>query len=264
MESFLKKVLEVKRREVKKEPSYIKELESKIENRKAFFDFVNALKSCRTKIIAEVKKASPSMGKIRMVDPAEQAKVYEDAGATAISVLTDREFFSGSLEDMESVRKAVNLPILRKDFIVDEIQILEAKAYGADTVLLIVRMLTPKKLGEMIAFCEELGVPPLVEVFSLEEAKIAVDAGARIVGVNNRDLDTLEMNPKLAWELAPKIKELGAQFVVAESGIESRRQIEELLNRNVDAFLIGTSLMKSNDPYRKLKELLGFEHSSAS
>lgn len=255
---FLEKVLAVKRKEIRKDPQYISKLEKLISEREKYLDFTKALKNCRTKIIAEVKKASPSAGKIREVDPAEQAKLYEKAGATAISVLTDRGFFNGSLEDLKKVREAVDLPILRKDFVIDEVQILEAKAYGADTVLLIVRILSPEELKRLIEFSEGLGLPPLVEVFSLEEAKVALDAGAKVIGINSRDLDTLRVDLNLIKKLAPKVKELGVNFVIAESGIERREQIEELLNYGVDAFLIGTALMKSPDPYSKLRELLGF------
>ncbi len=258
MGSFLEKVLKVKERELQEARENRKYIERLVQERSKFADFIGALRSCRTKIIAEVKKASPSEGPIRQVDASRQAKLYEEAGAIAVSVLTDREFFKGSLQDMANVREAVSVPVLRKDFIIDEIQILEAKAYGADTVLLIVRLLNPDKLRRLIEFSEELYMPPLVEVFSEEEAKIALDAGARVIGINNRDLDTLRVDINLSRELAPRIKELGAQFVVAESGIETRTQIEDLINRQVDAFLVGTSLMKSPDPYRKLRELLGF------
>jgi len=233
MASFLEKVLEVKSREIREDPEYIKHLEELIEHRSEHHDFISALRSCRTKL-------------------------YESAGATAISVLTDREFFGGSLEDLQEVRKAVSLPLLRKDFIVHKVQVLEAKAYGADTLLLIVRILSPDKLSELVEFSRELDLEPLVEVFSLEEAKVALDVGARVIGINNRDLDTLKVDLNLTKELAPKVKEIGAEFVIAESGIDSREQIEELTNYNVDAFLVGTSLMKSEDPYGKLKELLGF------
>lgn len=256
---FLERVLEVKRREIRKDPEYLRSLERMIEGREGFYDFEKALLSCRTKIIAEVKKSSPSAGKIREVDPAEQARIYESAGATAISVLTDREFFMGSLEDLRSVREVVKLPILRKDFIVDEVQILEAKAYGADALLLIVRILDDRRLKDLIAFSLELGMSPLVEVFSLDEAKRALEAGGRVIGINNRDLNTLRVDLNLTRELAPQIKELGARFVIAESGIESREQVEELIGYGVDAFLVGTSLMRSEDPYGKLRELLGFQ-----
>jgi indole-3-glycerol phosphate synthase len=258
MNGFLKRVLEVKEREIDKGPEYIRYLEKLAEERDKHFSLTDALRSCRTKIIAEVKKASPSLGAIKEVSPPEQAKIYERAGAVAISVLTDREFFGGSLEDLMEVRKAVSLPLLRKDFIIDKLQILEARAFGADSVLLIVRILEPAKLKELVRFSRELSLEPLVEVFSLEEAKIALDGDASVIGINNRDLDTLKVDVNLTKELAPKIKELGAEFVVAESGIDRREQIEELLNYQVDAFLIGTALMKSKDPYGKLRELLGF------
>ncbi|NPA40938.1 MAG: indole-3-glycerol phosphate synthase TrpC [Aquificae bacterium] len=254
---FLEEVLKVKEREVEEAKKKIPHLEKLLSERQKFSNFIEALKTCRTKIIAEVKKASPSAGDIKFVEPAEQAKLYEEAGATAISVLTDKKFFKGSLKDLFEVRKAVSLPLLRKDFIIDEVQVLEGRAYGSDTVLLIVRILTPQKLKKLIEFSEELGMPPLVEVFSLEEAKVALDSGAKVIGINNRDLDTLKVDINLTKELAPKIKELGAQFVIAESGIETRSQVLDLLNYQVDAFLVGTSLMKSQDPRKKLKELLG-------
>ena len=255
---FLEEVREKKLRSLRKDKEYLKELERKIEERREFYDFAKALTSCGTKIIAEVKKASPSEGKIREVEPEKQAKIYERAGAVAISVLTDPFYFNGSLYDLEKVRKSVRLPILRKDFTVDKVQILEAKAYGADIVLLIVRMLSEKELREFIEFSQELSLSPLVEVFNLEEAKVALDSGAEIIGINNRDLETFKVDIKRTKELAPKIKELGAKFVISESGISKREEILELMNYQVDAFLVGTSLMKSEDPYRKLKELLGF------
>lgn len=190
--------------------------------------------------------------------PAKQAKLYEDGGACAISVLTDAKFFSGSLQDMLEVKKQVSLPVLRKDFIIDPVQVLEAKAYGADAVLLIVRILDDGLLRELIEYAKELGLSCLVEVFSLEEAERALKAGASIIGINNRDLDTLQVDISLSKRLAPVVKEMGAKFVVAESGIENRRQVLELENLGVDAFLVGTSLMKSKDPVAKLKELLGY------
>ncbi len=253
---FLEEVRALKEKELKTSPEYLSFLEKKIYERTDFYDFERALMSCRTKIIAEVKKASPSEGKIKEVNPEEQAKLYEKAGATAISVLTEKHYFNGSLEDLERVRKAVSLPILRKDFTIHEVHILEAKAYGADIVLLIVRMLSDDELKRLIRFARELSLFPLVEVFTLEEVKRAIDAGAEIIGINNRDLQTFRIDLNTTKELAPKAKELGARFVISESGISRREEILELMNYQVDAFLIGTSLMKSEDPYRKLRELL--------
>ncbi len=254
---LLESILETKKGEIRKDQEYLKELEIKISERRKYFDFKEALKKKGIKIIAEVKRSSPSAGRIKDVDPAEQAGVYERAGAIAISVLTDKKFFGGSLTDLEKVREAVNLPILRKDFLIDEVQILEAKAYGADAILLIVRVLKLNELRKFLSISEDLNLSPLVEIFSLEEAKIAIDAGARIIGINNRNLDTLEIDLNRTKELAPKVRELGAEFVIAESGIERKEQVEELLSYGVDTFLIGTALMKSGDPYRKLRELLG-------
>jgi indole-3-glycerol phosphate synthase len=255
---FLERVLEVKREEVKK----AREREGYYEERLGELDpplsFKKALSDCRTKIIAEVKKRSPSKGELKEVDPLEQARIYEKAGAAAVSVLTDRTFFGGSLEDLERVAKGVSLPVLRKDFIIDRIQILEARIAGASSVLLIVRILKPEELADLISYAHELSLTPLVEVFSLDEADLALGAGAEVIGINNRDLETLELDVSLSYELAPRIKEMGAPFVVAESGIEKREQILELMNRGVDAFLIGTALMRSGDPGSFLKELMGF------
>lgn len=173
-------------------------------------------------------------------------------------MLTDKKFFNGSLEDLLDVRKVVNLPLLRKDFIVHPIQVLEAKAYGADIVLLIVRILEESLLKDLIEYSKELGLSHLVEVFSLEEAERALKCGAYIIGINNRDLDTLKVDISLSEKLAGRIKEMGAKFVIAESGIESREQVLRLEACGVDAFLVGTSLMKSPDPFRKLRELMGY------
>jgi len=192
------------------------------------------------------------------VSAVDQAKVYEKAGAITISVLTDRSFFNGSLEDLLEVRRAVSLPLLRKDFILHPVQVLEAKAYGGDIVLLIVRILEDSLLKDLLDYSKELGLSHIAEVFSLEEAEMALKAGAYIIGINNRDLDTLKVDVSLSERLAPKIKEMGARFVIAESGIENREQILKLENLGVDAFLVGTSLMKSQDPFKKLKELLGY------
>jgi indole-3-glycerol phosphate synthase len=150
------------------------------------------------------------------------------------------------------------LPLLRKDFIFDSLQVLEAKAFGADAVLLIVRALEQRLLEELINYTKELGMSALVEVFDLREAERALKAGAHIIGINNRDLKTLKIDLNLSRALVPKLKELGAKLVVVESGIETREQVLEFENLGADAFLIGTSLMKSQDPVKKLRELQGF------
>ncbi|MCS7277704.1 MAG: indole-3-glycerol phosphate synthase TrpC [Aquificaceae bacterium] len=254
----LEKILEQKRREINQSKEYVKKLEEMSLERDGVYPFEKALCSCRTRIIAEVKRASPSEGHIKDVSAVEQAKLYQEAGATAISVLTDAKFFGGSLLDLLEVRKAVKLPLLRKDFILHPVQVLEAKAYGGDVVLLIVRILDESLLRDLLDYSTELGLSHIVEVFSLEEAEKALKVGARIIGINNRDLDSLRVDVSLSERLAPEIKSMGAQFVIAESGIENRQQILKLENLGVDAFLVGTSLMKSQDPARKLRELLGY------
>jgi len=236
----------------------VRELEERAKSFEKSIPLEKMLTNCRTRIIAEVKKASPSEGHIKDVSPSAQAKLYEEGGASAISVLTDAKFFKGSLQDMLEVKRQVKLPVLRKDFIIDPVQVLEAKAYGADAVLLIVRILDQRLLEDLLAYSKELGLSCLVEVFSLQEAERALRAGANIVGINNRDLDTLQVDISLSKRLAPVLKEMGAKFVVAESGIENRKQVLELESLGVDAFLVGTSLMKSKDPVAKLKELLGY------
>ena len=255
---ILERIVQHKKREISKDCAYRSLLFDMIMERRVYFNFEKALTSCRTKIIAEIKRASPSSGNIRDVCAVEQAKEYEQAGAVAISVLTDRDFFKGSLEDLYQVRKVVNLPLLRKDFIIDQIQLEEAKAFGADVVLLIVRILDDVMLKDLLDYSKELGLSHIVEVFDLNEAEIALKSGAKIVGINNRDLDTFQVDINRSKHLGPKIKDMGARFVIAESGIESREQILELENAGIDAFLIGTSLMKSDDPARKLRELMGF------
>ncbi|ADO44520.1 Indole-3-glycerol-phosphate synthase [Hydrogenobacter thermophilus TK-6] len=254
---FLKEILERKRQEVKKTRELIKNLPL-TPKRERSLAFEDALCGKGTKIIAEVKKASPSEGKIREVSAWHQAKIYESAGAVAVSVLTDSTYFDGSLEDLYQVRRTVNIPILRKDFIIDTVQIEEARAFGADAVLLIVRILEPSLLKDLIEYSYALSITPLVEVFDLKEAEIALRAGAKVIGINNRDLDTLKVDTELSKRLTPLLKQMGAKYVIAESGISEREQILELESLGADAFLVGTALMKSQDPAKKLRELLGY------
>ena len=258
--NILDKIVAHKKEELKKyTPSYISELEKLATERKSIKDFKGALTKDDINIIAEVKKASPSKGVIRQdFNPVEIAKTYEKNGAAAISVLADEKFFQGSIQYVEDISKNVNIPVMRKDFIIDERQILEAFAKGADSYLLIVRILTPEKLRELIEFGRKnFGMEPLVEVFSEEEGKVAVDAGAAIVGVNNRNLDTFEVDINRSKQICPLLKEWGADVVVAESGIGSYSQIKELKDAGVNAFLIGETLMKEKDIGKKLRQLRG-------
>ncbi|MDQ7038915.1 MAG: indole-3-glycerol phosphate synthase TrpC [Aquificota bacterium] len=259
MGGFLQKVLAEKRKSIRKDPEYIRTLEKGLDSAGKPMDFLSILERPEPRIIAEVKKASPSAGRIRDVDPASQARIYERCGAVAVSVLTEERFFSGSLEDLARVRSAVGLPVLRKDFILDRVQILEARYYGADSVLIIVRILDSIQLGDLISFSLDLGIKPLVEVFSYKEALKALEAGAEILGVNSRDLDTLRVDVKAMEDLIPKIKDLGVRCLVAESGVESGEQVHRLTSLGADAVLVGTALMRSEDPCSKLRDLRG-EH----
>ncbi|MEZ0324005.1 MAG: indole-3-glycerol phosphate synthase TrpC [Hydrogenothermaceae bacterium] len=257
--NILEKIIRTKYEELESyTPEYIKILENlAICRKKKVLDFKKALKGKGTNIIAEVKKASPSKGVIRHVfNPVEIAKEYEESGAKAISVLTDRQYFQGSIEYLAEIAKEVKLPILRKDFIVDERQILEAYAYGADSYLLIAKVLDEKRLKELIESGRELDLEPLVEIHSDEEAYKAIQAGAKIIGINNRNLEDFKVDINISKTIAPKLKDMGVEVVVAESGISSKEEIEELKKYKVDAFLIGESLMKEANIGEKLRSLL--------
>lgn len=208
----------------------------------------------RTNIIAEIKRASPSKGMINeRVNVSERARSYEQGGACAISVLTEEEFFKGSIEDLKAVRKVVKLPILRKDFTIDKFQIYEAAAAGADAVLLIVAALTSENLRQFQTLAHDLGMDALVEVHTLAELEIAASIGANLIGVNNRNLRTFDVSLDVSRELI-RYRPSGA-LMIAESGISSREQIEELKTLGFNGFLVGESLMRS-DPKQKTLEAL--------
>lgn len=213
-------------------------------------------------LIAEVKKASPSKGVIRPdFDPVELAKAYAAAGASAVSVLTDERFFMGSLEHLQAVRKAVPLPILRKEFIVDPHQLYEAKVCGADAVLLIVAALRSEELADLLQLARELGLDALVEVHTEEELETAAGAGADIVGINNRDLRTFETTLEVTARLAPRVPK-GATLV-SESGIYRREDLAFLSEHGVDAVLVGEALARERDVQAKVRELIGVARGSA-
>ena len=208
------------------------------------------------RLISEVKKASPSKGLIRAdFDPVAIAKAYEAAGASAISVLTDEKYFQGKLEYLAAVHDAVGLPILRKDFIVDPYQVYEARAAKADAILLIVAALATEQLKNLMALAAELGMASLVEAHSPEELGRALEIGARIIGINNRNLQTFETRLETTLELAPRVP--GDRILVSESGIFTRADVERLMAVGVDAILVGESLMREQDPGVKVRELLG-------
>lgn len=206
------------------------------------------LQSDRVSIIAEIKRASPAKGAIRAdLDPAKLAKEYEKHGAKAISVLTDREFFQGSVEDLRQARLATNLPVLRKDFVIDEYQLLEARVMLADCALLIARILEKNQLAEYVEFARELGLATLVEVH--HERELEQVTNAKIVGINNRDLDTFKVDLATTARLRPLVPP--GVIVVSESGISKREDLELLRHLKVDAALVGEELVRAPE---KLKE----------
>ena len=219
-------------------------------------DFPAALTRAPLSIITELKKASPSAGLIRTdFDPVALAKGFEAAGAAALSVLTEEEYFQGDLKHMREARAAVGLPVLRKDFIVDPWQVWEARATDADSFLLIVAALNDSLLGELLALGRELGMEPLVEAHTREELTRALAAGARIIGVNNRDLKTLEVRMEISTELIQAIPD--ECIAVCESGLRSHADLARMRAVGFDAFLVGESLMSQPDPAAALRALVG-------
>ncbi len=205
-------------------------------------------------LIAEIKKASPSAGVIRNgFDPVEIGRIYERSGAAAISVLTDEHFFGGHLASLDKVRSAVTVPVLRKDFIIDEYQLYESSAFGADAVLLIVAILSDQELKDFLALLNELGMGALVEVHTHQERDRALGAGARIIGINNRDLRTFEVDLATTMQLASDLPQ--GIPCVSESGIKTHEDIQRLREAGVDAALIGTAFMAAEDISAKIEEL---------
>lgn len=219
-------------------------------------DFASALCKPGINIIAELKPASPSRGIIRdPFDPVALGTSFESAGAAALSVLTEGEFFRGSLKNLRDARKNIHLPVLRKDFIFDPWQIWETRANDADSFLLIVAALRDQQLVNLIALGRELGMEGVVEVHTGEELARAIAAGAKIIGVNNRSLKTLDVRSETSFELIDQIPE--DCIAISESGIRTHGELSKLRAAGFDAFLIGTSLMLASDPATTLSELLG-------
>lgn len=218
--------------------------------------FRDALRGPGLAFIAEIKGASPSRGLIRSeVDPVVVARAYEAGGAAALSVLTDARYFQGSWEALRMVTLSTRLPVLCKEFVIDPYQIDEATAAGASAVLLITAILDGKQLRGFLDQARARGLDALVEVHTPDEVGVALDAGAQTIGINNRNLKTLQVNGETTARLRPMIPP--GVVVVSESGIENRAQIEQMERIGVDAVLIGTSLMASPDPAAKLRELRG-------
>ena len=205
-------------------------------------------------LIAEMKRKSPSRGMLReRFDPVSLGQQLQEAGAAALSVLTDEQYFGGHLDFLRDVKQFTEVPILRKDFIVDAYQVYEAAMYGADAVLLIVRVLSEEQLFQCMQAADLLGIEPLVEVHSREELKVALAAGAHVIGVNHRNLSTMTVDPKVSEHLVPEVPQ--GKVIVAESGISTPEDVERLQRLGVHAVLIGEALMVAQDPSTKIQEL---------
>lgn len=264
--SILQTIVEQKRIEVARLPAgpvSVGALATALRARGERRDFLGALRNPQSgsvALIAEVKKASPSAGIIRPdFDPVRIAREYEIAGATCLSVLTDERFFQGSLEYLKKIRSAVKLPLLRKDFIIDERQILEAVQWGADAILLIVAILTDAELRQFHTLATEAGLAALVEVHDETELERALAVNAALVGVNNRDLKTFKVDLATTERLAARLSAIAGAarpLLVAESGIHSRADVERLSRCGAGAILVGESLMRENNIAGKLRELL--------
>ncbi|MCP4624245.1 MAG: indole-3-glycerol phosphate synthase TrpC [bacterium] len=209
----------------------------------------------RVNLIAEIKFASPSAGRIRpLTDSVSIGRVYQDAGAAAISLLTDQQFFKGDLDDLPRLKRAISPPILRKDFIIDEVQVREAFMFGTDAILLIARILSHDQLSELSAVCRELGMAYLTEVHDRDDLEKALECGADIIGINNRDLDTFAVDIKTSFELAPMVPD--DRILISESGINSGEDILSLKSTRVQAVLVGSALMRSDNLAGKTAELV--------
>lgn len=230
-------------------------LEQTVEKRSDYRDFARAISGGNLRVIAELKRASPSRGVLcQKYEPDEIARGYESAEASALSVLTEQDFFSGSLEDLQAARGAVGLPVLRKDFILEPYQVYESAAAGADALLLIAAALSDEELRNLLGLCERVGIAALVEVHTEAELDRALAADARIIGVNNRDLRTLEVNLERSFRLRSKIP--SSCLAVSESGIKTPADLRRLSEAGFNAVLIGERFMMASDPGDELAEML--------
>ena len=265
---ILDRILEHKRAEVrhKQNRGYLAELKGKIRDQAPALPFAVTLEATRNAespaLIAEVKKASPSLGLLReefghQFEPVKIAEQYKKHGASAVSVLTDKDYFQGSLDDLKAVKDKVGLPALRKDFMVDEVQFYEARAYGADCVLLIVAALEKRQLEDFFALAKELAMDALIETHHEKELDIVLERlpEARLIGINNRDLKTFSTDLGVTLRLVKRIP--SGKVIVSESGIHKRDDVTRLLEAGVHAMLVGESLIKAPDAGAKIRELTG-------
>ncbi|MDP2211039.1 MAG: indole-3-glycerol phosphate synthase TrpC [Candidatus Aquicultor sp.] len=224
-------------------------------NGKAKRSIISALQSRPVAVIAEIKRRSPSGGEMNAAYGLEElAGIYERSGAVAISVLTDEKYFGGSPEDLRLVKDTSGLPVLRKDFIVDAYQVFEAKYFGADAILLIAAILDNEEITTLMDLAHELSLEVLLEIHTKGELERAIESGAKLIGINNRNLDTLKTDLATSFDLLEMVPD--DRVVISESGISTSSDIGRLLEAGADGFLIGESLLKSGDPAVKLTELL--------
>jgi len=239
------------------------ELKARVPDVAPALDPLPAFRAPGVSIIAEVKRKSPSKGALADIpDPASLAAQYATGGAAAISVLTERRRFGGSLADLDAVRGRVDVPVLRKDFIVDPFQLWEARAHGADLALLMVVSLADSQLADLMGLCDELGLTPLVEAHTAQEVGRAVDAGARLLGINARDLTTLNVDRSVFAELAPLVPE--GTVRVAESGVAGPEDVAEYHAWGADVVLVGEALVRSGDPRTAVREFIETANAPAS
>jgi indole-3-glycerol phosphate synthase len=254
---MLDKIIAQKREEVeqRKRVATITYLQQRIARQKPTLDLALALKGDQIRLIAEVKHASPSRGMLSPnFNPVKLAQTYAEGGASAISVLTEANYFMGNIEHLAAIKEVVRLPLLRKDFIFDLYQVYESRAYGADALLLIAAILNQKQIKELVSLSHSLGLRCLVEVHNESEVERAVLSEAEIIGINNRDLNTLSIDINMTRRLRPLIPQ--ERIVVSESGIKSKRDIEKLRKWGVDAVLVGEALVTAGDVLAKMQELL--------
>ena len=254
---FLEDIVDATRRRIDHTKRTVDDdaLDERIATRAPAKDFALSLQADDVTAIAEIKRATPAAGLLAAdLDPATTAAAYLEGGAAAVSVLTEPEHFRGSLDDLTAAATA-GLPVLRKDFILDPVQLREARAAGADSVLLIVRILDEPSLRSLIKLSRDLGMEPLVEVHTEDELDRALDVEALVIGVNHRDLDTFEVDPQRTAKLAPRVPP--EIVLVGLSGVSDRGQVEALGAAGARAVLIGEALVTAPDPVVKLRELLG-------
>ena len=259
MNSYLDKIIEqtASTVELDKQKIPLHELKSYISdlsNTKGFFETIKTRHNeGLVSVIAEIKKASPSQGLIREnFNPKDIAQSYQESQATCLSILTDAPYFQGSLEDLASVREVVGLPLLRKDFIVDEYQIYQSRFYGADCVLLIASVLSDVKLNEFKEIAQELNLDVLIEVHDKSEMERAKKLDCPLIGINNRDLKTFKVNLETTINLSADLKD---KIIVSESGIKTKEDINRILSSGTKTFLVGESFMRAPNPGEELKKL---------